>query len=252
MQARYYDPVIGRFFAEDPMNMLTMDMNPGYFNRYAYTMNDPVNLIDPTGMCGTRIRDHVAVSCFSGGGSENLGSDDDGSEKVASAEGNSSGTQTSSSQNTGSNSNNTSTSTGFSFPTLPNIPIPPGVDIKANMLEASRMSPLEFRDAVQNRGKWDFKQQGRQYEKFGNFHYGAVGISNPYFTRKILLKEAGRAQFRDGNTDPSFGKPGSRLNPWGGSGSYADDTNDQCWIDQGITFGRGHDMWLLMERLAGP
>ena len=50
MQARYYDPVIGRFLAEDPMNMLSMEMNPGYFNRYMYTMNDPVNAIDPTGM----------------------------------------------------------------------------------------------------------------------------------------------------------------------------------------------------------
>ena len=49
MQARYYDPLIGRFMAEDPMNMLTMEMNPGYFNRYAYTFNDPVNLIDPDG-----------------------------------------------------------------------------------------------------------------------------------------------------------------------------------------------------------
>jgi len=50
MQARYYDPVIGRFLAEDPMNMLSMEMNPGYFNRYMYTMNDPINFIDPTGM----------------------------------------------------------------------------------------------------------------------------------------------------------------------------------------------------------
>ena len=50
MQARYYDPVIGRFLGEDPMTMLDMDMNPGYFNRYAYTMNNPINLVDPTGM----------------------------------------------------------------------------------------------------------------------------------------------------------------------------------------------------------
>ena len=51
MQARYYDPVIGRFLAEDPVTMMDMDMHPGYFNRYAYTLNDPINLTDPTGMC---------------------------------------------------------------------------------------------------------------------------------------------------------------------------------------------------------
>ena len=49
MQARYYDPVIGRFLGEDPMDMLSTGMNPGYFNRYMYTMNNPVNYIDPTG-----------------------------------------------------------------------------------------------------------------------------------------------------------------------------------------------------------
>ena len=49
MQARYYDPVIGRFLAEDPEDMLSQEFNPGYFNRYMYTMNDPVNAIDPDG-----------------------------------------------------------------------------------------------------------------------------------------------------------------------------------------------------------
>jgi len=50
MQARYYDPVIGRFLSVDPMGMMDMDMNPGYFNRFAYTFNNPINLIDPDGM----------------------------------------------------------------------------------------------------------------------------------------------------------------------------------------------------------
>ena len=57
MQARYYDPVIGRFLSNDPVGF--QEGGAGYFNRYAYTFNDPVNFTDPTGMaacpglCGT-------------------------------------------------------------------------------------------------------------------------------------------------------------------------------------------------------
>jgi RHS repeat-associated protein len=49
MQARYYDPVIGRFLSIDPVDFIGSGGDPRYFNRYAYTANDPVNLIDPTG-----------------------------------------------------------------------------------------------------------------------------------------------------------------------------------------------------------
>ena len=48
MQARYYDPVIGRFLSIDPVTFLDTG-NPGYFNRYSYTMNDPINNLDPDG-----------------------------------------------------------------------------------------------------------------------------------------------------------------------------------------------------------
>jgi RHS repeat-associated protein len=47
MQARYYDPVVGRFLSNDPVGFA--QGGPGYFNRYAYTANDPVNHIDPDG-----------------------------------------------------------------------------------------------------------------------------------------------------------------------------------------------------------
>jgi len=47
MQARYYDPLIGRFLSSDPVGFATG--GPAYFNRYAYTANDPVNHIDPDG-----------------------------------------------------------------------------------------------------------------------------------------------------------------------------------------------------------
>ncbi|MDB2439306.1 RHS repeat-associated core domain-containing protein [Hellea sp.] len=48
MQARYYDPNVGRFLSVDPVTFMDTG-NPGMFNRYAYTWNDPVNLTDPDG-----------------------------------------------------------------------------------------------------------------------------------------------------------------------------------------------------------
>ncbi len=47
MQARYYDPLIGRFLSIDPVGF-SPDM-PFMFGRYTYVGNDPVNLTDPTG-----------------------------------------------------------------------------------------------------------------------------------------------------------------------------------------------------------
>ncbi len=48
MQARYYDPVIGRFLSVDPVTF-TETGAPGQFNRYAYTWNNPTNANDPDG-----------------------------------------------------------------------------------------------------------------------------------------------------------------------------------------------------------
>ena len=48
MQARYYDPVIGRFLSIDPVTFMD-NGNPSYFNRYRYCANDPANCIDPNG-----------------------------------------------------------------------------------------------------------------------------------------------------------------------------------------------------------
>jgi RHS repeat-associated protein len=60
-EARYYHNAHGRFTAVDPLLASGKSANPQTFNRYAYTMNNPVNLVDPSGMisestgaCGSR------------------------------------------------------------------------------------------------------------------------------------------------------------------------------------------------------
>ncbi|WP_232847055.1 RHS repeat-associated core domain-containing protein [Shewanella nanhaiensis] len=45
MQARYYDPLIGRFYSNDPLAFRDIHS----FNRYAYANNNPYKYIDPTG-----------------------------------------------------------------------------------------------------------------------------------------------------------------------------------------------------------
>jgi RHS repeat-associated protein len=46
MQARYYDPVIGRFYSNDPVGF-TGEVDT--FNRYSYVANNPYKYIDPNG-----------------------------------------------------------------------------------------------------------------------------------------------------------------------------------------------------------
>ena len=63
MQARYYDPLIGRFLSSDPVGFATG--GPAYFNRYAYTANDPVNMVDPTGMASCPVNtDCIAATNY--------------------------------------------------------------------------------------------------------------------------------------------------------------------------------------------
>jgi len=48
MQARMYDPMIGRFLSTDPVQYEGFE--PSYLNRYAYVGNNPINRFDPNGL----------------------------------------------------------------------------------------------------------------------------------------------------------------------------------------------------------
>jgi RHS repeat-associated protein len=49
-EARMYKNNLGRFTAVDPMLASGKNANPQTFNRYAYTLNNPTNLVDPSGL----------------------------------------------------------------------------------------------------------------------------------------------------------------------------------------------------------
>ncbi|MCL1126598.1 RHS repeat domain-containing protein [Shewanella surugensis] len=46
MQARYYDPLIGRFYSNDPVSFVDTQFS---FNRYSYANNNPYMFVDPDG-----------------------------------------------------------------------------------------------------------------------------------------------------------------------------------------------------------
>lgn len=50
-QARYQNDIHGRFTSPDPLMASASKINPQTFNRYSYVRNNPLNLVDPTGMC---------------------------------------------------------------------------------------------------------------------------------------------------------------------------------------------------------
>jgi RHS repeat-associated protein len=61
MQARFYDPQVGRFLSTDPMPFDQKD--PFTFARYTYANNNPYRYVDPTGM--------TAYDCSGGAGTGN-------------------------------------------------------------------------------------------------------------------------------------------------------------------------------------
>jgi len=65
MQARYYDPVIGRFYSNDPVGF-TGEIDT--FNRYSYVANNPYKYTDPNGEEKHTVQVNAAFSKLFGGG----------------------------------------------------------------------------------------------------------------------------------------------------------------------------------------
>jgi hypothetical protein len=86
-----------------------------------------------------------------------------------------------------------------------------------------------FYDHVHNKGPWDYKQRGSQYEDFGNYHYGVIGAALGIPT-PVLRRAAGLAQRRSDPTDHGFGSPKDVC----GDSSFGDDPRDQEMISAGI------------------
>ncbi|MEM9809612.1 MAG: RHS repeat-associated core domain-containing protein [Pseudomonadota bacterium] len=60
MQARCYDPKIGRFISTDPVQFSAA--RPDMFGRYTYATNDPVNLYDPDGEQAVAVGGRLALA----------------------------------------------------------------------------------------------------------------------------------------------------------------------------------------------
>jgi hypothetical protein len=83
---------------------------------------------------------------------------------------------------------------------------------------------------VPNKGPWDYKQQGPEFQAAGNFNYGATG-SAMGFPDFVLLRMAGLAQKQAGTSKPSWGSPF-------GFAPYGDDPADQAQIAAGIQYAK--------------
>jgi RHS repeat-associated protein len=73
-QARYYNNIHGRFTAVDPLLASGKSGNPQSFNRYAYTMNQPLILTDKTGLQTDETDDVIHVDTYWNNAKNALGS----------------------------------------------------------------------------------------------------------------------------------------------------------------------------------
>ncbi|HWR34952.1 MAG TPA: RHS repeat-associated core domain-containing protein, partial [Clostridia bacterium] len=253
---RQYSPNAGRWLTPDPAGLAAVDLlNPQSWNRYAYVMNRPTNLIDPLGLgdCGPgTVEDFIPNSpgsvvvevsrpcpSLSNAGALPTGFAfgwPTGGGSVAQMElmvdGDSGG----------------STAPANNGKNCPSVPTHPGyANINANMA-AAKSAPFamySFYKLVRNHGPWDYKQAKNlndfgqiipksPFEDFGNFNYGATAASLG-LPLSVTLRAAGYAGVKS-DTGSTWDAIKAAL----GSAPYGDDSHDQQLIVNGYNFsGQG-------------
>ena len=112
--------------------------------------------------------------------------------------------------------------------------MPPGVSMDQNIQQSHAHSVLDttgwFKSQVQNKGPWDYKQQGAQYQDFGNFNFGLTAAATG-IPEQVALRGAGDAQTKAGTSQDGWGGPWD-LN----GGPYGDDPADQAQIKKGYEY----------------
>ena len=252
--ARYYDPKVSIFVNVDPLVEKTMQS-------YAYANNNPVMLIDPTGMEGESIHLDKYGNV--------LKKVDDGDNGVYVHQ----KATTEADINKFYNSKNTSAGgekIGEIKGTLNINKIYTNV-LNKNTKEAKKVyNPFTFRDYVKTNGKWDLKNNKNtiygigndgetkflfnnilmEAQDIGNHHFGAVALAYGLFpNEEFILKQAGAYQIKSGTSKPEWQiyKEETRYNfsklenliPYKEKviqPPYDDDPRDQKWIKSGFQY----------------
>ena len=101
------------------------------------------------------------------------------------------------------------------------------------------LSLYVFKKAVENKGPWDYKQQGwtltdtgnfgpSPFQDFGNFNFGAAGAAWG-IPLNVLERGAGWGQGQAGTSTPEWGH-------WYQGPPYGDDPADQAQIAAGYQY----------------
>ena len=212
-QNRYYANTLARFITPDPYNSGSGSGDPAHpqtWNRYAYVLGDPITFYDPSGEIS-----RCPPGTHSGPDAHTC--DPDHADPTLPPK------NVPQIQQPGPDA----PGPGRGKPTLSDCPqrpvAPGGVSVDDN-IQMARIVQAEdaqngsgivgdlgwFYREVRNHGPWDYKQQGSQYQDFGNFNFGAVGAALG-LDLITLERAAGWASIKANPSHPWPGDPGGSI-----------------------------------------